>query len=143
MQPNGKLSRCPACGTSLTAADEPFGQAHCPRCEATLWYLSSEGSAIFFIRRPSESFYGFLSQYVDDDLGIPPEEFEQVMVEADSLDAAEIVMDIEEKIRGTFEVIGLRVGENYPVISIGLHEVTAKPLCAAPSPTCPSKSRCG
>jgi len=87
--PEGLPSRCPLCGADAAVEfSEPGGDAPCPSCGRLLW-RSAE-----LLERVRER--------LAEALGVAPEE---VTVEtsladlgADSLDVAEVVMDLEEEL---------------------------------------------
>src|SRR5438105_3425025 len=92
--------RCPVCGAALWAPDsEAVGCKTCPRCGAELWALGGPDRQLFFRRRPGESRYAFLAGLTGPLFGSSPEQTEQTLRGADSLDLVEIVLEVEEAIR--------------------------------------------
>src|SRR5262245_34689816 len=94
-------NRRPVCRTALWApAAEPVGRKTCPRCGADLWTLGGPENPLFFPRRPGETERGFLAALAGAVYGTPAEEMEAALQDADSLDLVEIVLEVEEALRG-------------------------------------------
>jgi hypothetical protein len=72
----------------------------CPRCDAELWALAGSGSPTFYIRHPGQSLASFLAALAGPSDGLSAREMEEVLKQADSLDLVELVMEIEDRLRG-------------------------------------------
>jgi hypothetical protein len=93
-------NRCPVCQAALWAPDaEAIAQRTCPRCGAELWVLVGSGEPLFFLRRPGESAPRFLAALVGRLCGLSAEEMEAGLQDADCLDLAEIVLEVEEAMK--------------------------------------------
>jgi acyl carrier protein len=105
--PEGRPNRCPVCdGQVCIEPSTPPGDAPCPQCGTLLWFFdSSEGYRLFkasFV----ESIRSRLAAILCERLGIAPpsardsetilNEF-QAEIASDSLDSAELVMELEEE----------------------------------------------
>jgi len=92
-------NRCPLCRAALWAPNtETIGSKTCPRCGAELWVLAMPDGLVFCIRQPGQSKAAFLAGLGGPAYGATPDEIEEVLKGADSLDMVEIVMDIEGKL---------------------------------------------
>jgi hypothetical protein len=88
--------RCPLCGAALWAPNEAIGSRMCPRCGAELWVLLGSDGPLFFVRQPDQTKYSFLASL----LGLSEDQVVEMLRRADSLDLVEIVMDIEDRLKG-------------------------------------------
>lgn len=87
--------RCPVCRAALFAEGAAFGHQNCPRCGAELWFLLFSSGPVFFVRRPRESFSGFVSALLGDDLPLSAADFDLLLATADPLDILEFILQLE------------------------------------------------
>jgi hypothetical protein len=94
MERDGSLQRCPVCRTTLPTPQRAYGESHCHRCEARLWHLALPSGTIFFVQRAGENIYDLMAGLGN--AGATGEDLEAILKDADSLDVAELLMDLEE-----------------------------------------------
>jgi hypothetical protein len=93
-------NRCPLCRAALWAPDaEAIGGKRCPRCGADLWVLIGSAGPRFFLRQPGQSKINFLAALAGPLHGKSTDQMEGMLMQADSLDLVEIVVEIEKAIR--------------------------------------------
>ncbi len=93
-------NRCPVCRASLwTPGSGAVARKTCPRCGAELWVIAGSGSPIFFSRRPGESERDFLATLIAPLFGMSAEEAEAILQSADSLDLAELLLEVEDAMK--------------------------------------------
>ena len=95
--PEGKPNRCPVCGQDICIEpSQPFGDAPCPACGSLLWFVASDAGPRFFDPEAA----GLLGR-VAERLGVSPEKLREerfAELGLDSLDVAELLMDLEEEL---------------------------------------------
>lgn len=93
----GPPNRCPICQTALSAdAASHFGETHCPRCSAKLWFVHLPTTGTRFMVRSGEPFFPALARVLGPRhehlaLGLPA-----IIDKLDSLDWVEVLADIED-----------------------------------------------
>jgi len=100
IQPN----RCPLCeGEVRIESSTLFGDMQCPHCGKKLWYLAAANEARFFDYETSdemrEKTYSFVAERLEVDrerIQHNPKILDEV--EIDSLEALELLMDLEEEL---------------------------------------------
>ena len=95
----GKRSRCPACNSMLSVApDVLYGEAHCPRCTAQLWFVNFLAAGTRFIvrtRQPLTDTIALLVEPQSPELARAlPAIFDDA--ETDPLDSIELLMEVEQ-----------------------------------------------
>jgi len=94
--PEGKHNRCPVCGQNICIEpSQPFGDAPCPACGSLLWFVASDAGPRFFDPEAA----GLIDR-VAERLGVSPQKLREdgfAEMGADSLDLAELLMDLEEE----------------------------------------------
>ncbi|NND97110.1 MAG: hypothetical protein HKN47_07270 [Pirellulaceae bacterium] len=96
--------RCPLCEAEVHV--EPtalFGDMNCPSCDQKLWYLNAADSARFFEHQTSgelqDRAISFIAERLEVDktqLAANPKMINEL--ETDSLEALEMIMDLEEEL---------------------------------------------
>lgn len=101
--PEGRPNRCPVCGCELCIEpSQPAGDAPCPQCGVLLWFFDSPEGYRYYEASLAESIRNRLARHVERVLGVsPPATDSQAFLEkslaADSLDVAELVMELEDE----------------------------------------------
>lgn len=101
--PEGSPNHCPVCGSDVRIEPSaPFGDAPCPNCGTLLWFVALPEETRLFEHVTSRAIQERVIEIVAERLGVPKEPvaesaniFEEVG--ADSLDVAELVMELEEE----------------------------------------------
>jgi hypothetical protein len=94
---DGTKGQCPVCRASLPSPKELYSVTSCPRCDAQLWLLAFASGTTFFVRRAGEAIYDLLSDLAGDRLSA--DEIESILRDADALEVAELLSEIEDAIR--------------------------------------------
>jgi hypothetical protein len=94
MKREGSHKHCPFCRTTLAMPTGPYVETHCPRCGGQLWHLELSAGQTFFVRRPGESVYEFMSALAGSRDGFTAEELEAILKDADPLDVVEVLTEI-------------------------------------------------
>jgi hypothetical protein len=97
MKRKGTNGQCSFCQATLPVPKDIYGQACCPRCSAQLWHLAFSSGPAFFLRNTGETIYDLLAEVGDH--GLSAAEIERIWREADPLDLAEFLSDLEEAVR--------------------------------------------
>lgn len=95
-------NRCPSCDADVTAETSSwFGDIDCPSCGTKLWFLAAADSARFFDHATSTDLQNQAIEMIaermeldKDALVANPKILDDI--EADSLEALELLMDLEE-----------------------------------------------
>jgi len=103
--PEGQPNRCPICGAEVRI--EPsvvFGDAPCPHCGALLWFTNVPEPRVFEHGK-AQGLRRRLCETLGEMLGVPADAIERDPsfvrdLSADSLDLAELVMELEEEETG-------------------------------------------
>ena len=74
-----------------------YGETHCPRCNAHLWHLVFASGPAFFLRDSGETIHDLLAEVGDH--GLSAAEIERIWRDADSLDVAEFLSEIDDAAR--------------------------------------------
>ena len=102
--PEGFANRCPLCGNEVVI--EPtylFGDATCPRCGSLLWFIQFSERSLVYEREASEALRSRFVDRIAEMLGVnrdqvTPDVFKRLNeLGADSLDAVELIMELEEE----------------------------------------------
>ena len=97
-------NRCPLCeGEVRTESSVLFGEIPCPNCGKQLWYVGAANEARFFDYATSddlrEKTYSFVAERLELDrekVKLDPSILDELNV--DSLEALEMLMDLEEEL---------------------------------------------
>ena len=95
----GKRSRCPTCNSLLSAAaDVPFGQTHCPRCTAQLWFVNFPNAGTRFILRTRQPLTDTIALLVAPQSPELARALPAILddAETDPLDCIELLMEVEQ-----------------------------------------------
>ena len=101
--PEGQPNHCPVCDSDVCIDPSPlFGDATCPRCGSLLWFLNIQPHSHVSERSRSKSIRDRVIAVVAEQLGVDPDEITENIslvndLGADSLDAVELVMELEEE----------------------------------------------
>ena len=114
--PEGEPNVCPVCeGVISIEPSSPTGDAPCPRCGTLLWFARTESGVRFFELEFVVRVRDQISQLIGDRAGA--EDFTDMAtaiswLDLDSLDMAELIMELEEQAGATFtEAERLRLAE--------------------------------
>ena len=97
-------NRCPLCDADIRVDSTAlFGDFECPECNEKLWFLTAADSARFFEHESSRELQGqaigFIAQRMEVDEGKLREDPSILNdLETDSLEALELLMDLEEEL---------------------------------------------
>jgi hypothetical protein len=102
--PEGEPNRCPICNHAVCVEHSRiFGDACCPHCGTLLWHVSIDGDSVIFdhdqARPTRERVIAALSKLLAVDpqtLADNPPRWDELA--ADSLDIAELVLELEEEL---------------------------------------------
>jgi len=97
MKRDGTLGHCPICRATLPLPRDVYGETRCPRCSAQLWHLVFTSGPTFFVRHAGKTIYDLLAAVAGD--GFCATEIERILRDADSLDIAEFLSEIEDAVR--------------------------------------------
>lgn len=101
--PDGRPNRCPVCDCELCIEpSQPAGDAPCPQCGVLLWFFDSREGHRCCEASLVESIRNRLARYVGGVLGvnspaIDSRAFLEESLGDDSLDVAELVMELEDE----------------------------------------------
>lgn len=96
MTRTGAHRHCPVCGAALWApASPPFAAARCPRWGAELWAVVFSSGPCFFVRQPGQSLADFVTALAEAYLGPEAGDGPPALASMDSLDAVELIMELE------------------------------------------------
>jgi hypothetical protein len=98
MKRDGSLEHCPVCRATLPVPKDVCGQSRCPRCSCWLWHLNLSSGSTFFVQRAGESIYDLLAEVVGARHGLTAADLERTLREADSLDVAELLAELENAV---------------------------------------------
>ena len=99
--PEGSPNHCPICDADVRIEPSmPFGDAPCPNCGTLLWFLFRVGEPHFWVRDDEipirERLVDLLAMtYSLDRESITFDDITQLSYEISSLDAVELVMELE------------------------------------------------
>lgn len=102
--PEGWPNRCPVCGAEIRIEpSQPTGDAPCPQCGVLLWFRDSPEGVRCYEASLIESIRKRLAAFVGQMLGVAPllaadsQTFLEESLIAESLDAVELVMELESE----------------------------------------------
>ena|SRR5260370_16196651 len=108
--PEGSPNRCPVCqGEVRIESSLSFGDAPCPNCGCLLWFLGLESEdRLLFEYEAAEAIRERIREFFVQELGVNREALDAdpsiILKEFDSLDMAELIMELEEEFKsGTFD----------------------------------------
>jgi len=99
MKREGSLERCPVCRATLPVPTSACGEAKCPRCNCRLYHLTFASGPTFFVRCRGETIYDLLADLTDSRQGFSAADLERTFRDADSLDVAEFLLELEGAMR--------------------------------------------
>jgi len=76
-----------------------YGETRCPRCSCQLWTLTLASGPTFFVQRTGETIYDLLVDLADSRHGFTAADLERALNDADSLDVAEFLLELEDAVR--------------------------------------------
>ena len=99
--PEGMPNRCPVCRTTLQIEPSPGTfDAPCPACGALLWFLRTREGMIVYEANIAEPVFENVMRILADHLGVNRDRLDPNTfthdIGSDSLDVAELVMELEE-----------------------------------------------
>jgi len=97
MKRDGTIGQCPVCRATLPSPKDICGETRCPRCSGQLWHLVFASDPAFFVQHTGETIYDLLAAVAGD--GFSAAEIESVLRDADALDMAEFLSEIEDTVR--------------------------------------------
>lgn len=105
--PEGLPNRCPICRKNvMIEVSLLFGDATCPNCGSLLWYLRTASSPRFYPYDQAEGIRNRVAEFIAEQLGVERSKVTGDLsivkseLGADSLDAVELVMELEEEFDG-------------------------------------------
>jgi acyl carrier protein len=98
---SGSPNRCPVCGNAVRIEPSLFGEATCPCCGHLLWFLVLKGKPHFFLPEEKAELRERIFARICENLGVnkdalPADSLFGSETGLDSLDLAELVMELEE-----------------------------------------------
>ncbi|QDT10586.1 acyl carrier protein [Planctomycetes bacterium K23_9] len=97
-------NRCPLCESSVSVeTTDFFGEIDCPDCNKRLWFLAAADSARFFEQATSGDLQQQAIQMIAEKFELDPQKLAgnpQLIndVDTDSLEALELIMDLEDEL---------------------------------------------
>ena len=101
--PEGQPNRCPLCDKEVRIEPSTlFGDAPCPHCGQLLWFVNIGTGIRFYDYDSSERLRERLREFIAEQLGVsvdslPTDSGALKIPGADSLDMAELLMELEEE----------------------------------------------
>ena len=103
--PEGQPNSCPICdGIINIEPSEPFGDAPCPSCGQLLWFARRRDGVMYYDSTTAQSKKSRIRNFIAQQLGVALEKIPENIHEldvftlgGDSLDVAELVMELEEE----------------------------------------------
>jgi hypothetical protein len=98
-RPDSALEHCPICRSILPVPKDIYGETRCPRCSCELWHLLVGSGPSFFVRRSGETIYDLLADLADARHRFTAADVERTLCDADPLDVAEFLSELEDAAR--------------------------------------------